>query len=246
MNEWIKPAMLAVLLLGVCLFGMAQADMNQPMSYPEFEELKTRAGEVYRELFSRGPNADLYGELGRIYFEDEHPNQAKFYYELGVSLRPDDAELRKGLEEAQLRLDYLASQFAKYSEKANVENDPKGFGSMAAIKFHQGFHKEAIEIIKNGVTLYGEDQRFAPLVSAFQKDIQAQNETMAALNEEFKAIQPRKDVQKSLDIVGQMAFVSLGNPKLMLFLDGLKKVYPGSVNEESYHLFHEFTKTYPN
>lgn len=246
MRAWIKPAMVAVLVLGAGLFGVAQDAQGQQMGYPEFEKKKARAGEIYRELFSRGPNAELYGELARIFLEDEHPVQAKFYFELGISLRPEEPELRKGLERTRSRLDYLASQFAKYSDKANQENDPKGFGSMAAIKFHQGFHKEAITIIKNGVTLFGEDQRFAPLINAFQQDIQAQNEAMSTLNEEFKAIQAHKDVRKSLDIVGQMAFVSLGNPKLMLFLDGLKKAYPGSVNEESYYLFDEFTKAYPN
>ena len=226
-------------------------DKTETVLTPEVQRIDwrvifQRAGELYKDLLLKGPSGKTYVELADLYFQGEKPVQAKFYIELAFALDPDNETLRMKVEEIQGRIDYLAERFATYTKKANTENDSHSFGSMAAIKFHQGFFVEAFNILRAGMTKYGEDAPFAHLGRTFQQDIKAQIKVLSELKQTFIQAQEAGDLEKSIEMVGQMTFLSLGNPDILTLLKSVMSANPEAVNEESYWLLDEFTKFYPN
>lgn len=204
------------------------------------------AGTAYAQLLTDGPDAKQYEILGDLYFDEEKPHQSKFYYELALAQAPDSASAQAGLQRAVDRIAYLASRFQMYSDKANAGGDATNFGSMAAIKFHQGYQQQAFQIIKDAVSVYGRDSRVVPLAKTFQRDIEYRLTVLDELISRYRALDLASQGDQAVELLGQVAFVSFGNPDILPFFEELKKSRPELLDEESYLLLREFTNTYPN
>ena len=210
------------------------------------EKFWTKAGELYRQILEQGPTGNAYAELAKLFFEDDKPIQARFYYELALSLNPENKEFKDQWKKVEKRIALLEKRFQEFNDIANTKNDITGFGSMAAIKFHQGYYREAFQIVQTAVDQYGDDPRIAPLRGSFNQEIQLLAQSVDVLYKQFQKMVDEGNNSKALESFGQMIFISLGNPQVFDLLKSIKESHPEAIQEESFLLLEEFTKLYPN
>ena len=207
---------------------------------------RIQAGEVYGLLLTQGPNADLYAGLGNLFFDEDRPIQALFYFDLAQSLKPENSVIKEDRNRVLQHLEHLEKKFETYNTELLKGQDLSRFNSMATIKFHMGYHNEAFGILNNALSMFGEDQRISSLVSTFKQGLDVQARVLAKLRGNYDQALGAADYKKALEYFGEMVFFSLGHPKVIPILGDLQKAAPALVNQESLELLKEFSLTYPD
>lgn len=202
------------------------------------------AADEYAKLIKDGPKLETYLALGDIYMDEGFHLHAKFYYDLALAQNGDSEDAEAKVAKAAERISYLEERFTLFQNKAMEQNDITGFGSMAAIRFHLGFHQEGMSILRNAVETYGMDQRVYPLIDTFNQQLETQYGALGVLHKEFKASLVNDEKEKAVSLFGQIAFGSLGHPDSFVMLKEIKNVFPELVNEESFQLYNEFVNQF--
>jgi tetratricopeptide (TPR) repeat protein len=224
--------------------AMGMTSANDPLEADVYFKPWRDAAEEYGKLLQKGPSLAAYVALGDLYMDEGFAHHAKFYYELAMSQQGDQAKAQEKLEKATERIDFLQQRFEMFQSKAVNEKDITGYGSMAAIRFHLGFHNEGMLILRQAVDMYGNDQRVYPLIDTFNQQLQNQYGALNVLHQEFKSSLVRDDKDRAIHLFGQIAFGSLGHPDSFAMLKEIKNVYPDVLNEESFQLYSEFVNQF--
>jgi len=236
-----------IIAWSMVVFGQLPAEIEQQSGFEGsglVNQAWPLAGFHYSKLLLEGPSAEHYAELGRLFFEESYPKHARFYFELAAAIDPDNEDLKEDWKKAQDRISYLEDRFHTFSEKAAMENDPTYFGRLAAIRFHLGERREGIRILKNALQTTNRDPRLMPLVGTFQKQLQLEGQATQALYTEFKKAKEEKKLDRALNILGQINFVSLGHTQVVDVLNEAEEAFPGKINQESALLLMEFSRQF--
>lgn len=202
------------------------------------------AADEYAKLLQKGPSVGAYLALGDLYMEEGFTHHAKFYYELATTQDADNEKLQTKVQAATERITFLQDRFDMFQKRAVDNKDVTGYGSMAAIRFHLGFHQEGMFILKQAIDAYGMDQRVSPLVNTFKQQLDSQYSALNVLHQEFKASLVNDNKERAINLFGQVAFGSLGHPDSFVMLKEIKNVFPELLNEESFQLYNEFVNQF--
>lgn len=213
---------------------------NNPLEADVYFRPWRDAADQYTKLLKDGPGVETYVGLGDIYMDEGFIHHAKFYYDLAIAQDADNESVQKKLAAAIERINFLQDRFDMFQKRAMDNKDITGYGSMAAIRFHLGFHQEGMSILKQAIDAYGMDQRVYPLINTFKQQVDSNLGALNVLHQEFKASLVNDDKDKALNLFGQVAFGSLGHPESFAMLKEIKNVYPEMLNEESFQLYNEF------
>lgn len=219
-------------------------DASNPLEADVYFRPWREAADEYAKLIKDGPKLETYIALGDIYMNEGFHHHAKFYYDLALAQDGNSEDAQAKVKKAAERIAYLEERFTMFQNKAMEDKDITGFGSMAAIRFHLGFHQEGMSILKNAVDTYGMDQRVYPLLNTFNQQLETQIGALGVLHKEFKASLVNDEKEKAVSLFGQVAFGSLGHPDSFVMLKEIRNVFPDLVNEETFQLYNEFVNQF--
>lgn len=221
------------------------AKATQSVEHSQSESARTEAGPVLADLLLKGPNAERYGKLAQMFFDDTQPLPARFFYEMALSLDGDNESLQKNYQTVVEYLSHLDQRFMYFSEQSQKGEELTHFGSMAAIKFHMGYRAEGLDILRNAIRAHGEDQRIFPLIGSFKQQIMVDRQTVQKLNVALDEAIAAKEVTKAADLAGQMFFVTGGHPEMLDVVKRVQTLDGGKLNSETIAILEQLTLAHP-
>lgn len=242
----LKKILVLLMMLGALVIAHEPAaNPAQNLEHAQAENARIEAGPILADMLLKGPNAERYGKLAQIFFDDTQPLPARFFYEMALSLDGDNEALQKNYQGVVEYLRNLDQRFLYFSEQSQKGEELTHFGSMAAIKFHMGYRAEGLDILRDAIRTHGEDQRIFPLIGSFKQQIMVDRQTVQKLNGELEEALAHKEVAKAADLAGQMFFVTGGHPEMLEVVKRIQTLEGAKLNSETMAILEQLTLAHP-
>ncbi|MCB1049567.1 MAG: hypothetical protein H6510_00990 [Acidobacteria bacterium] len=214
-----------------CLFGQ-QFQAPPPEQDTEGLPLAQTLGPMIFE----DPDPARLLAAAEIFMDDNRPHQAKILYEAVLTLEPKNQAALAGINKVDERLKYLENRYQEFKARYEAGGPVQNLCSMAAIKFHQGYPEEALEITKNAAKVFPGDQVPVAAQMTFQQGVDLDNFNLDRLEKamELAAVNGKPDEVATL--FGRMLYIGLGKSRTFEALKNVQAVIEKPINEKTIQL----------
>jgi len=231
--------LLIALTFSSLLFGQAIQE-EPPQVYPTQEKVRIQESLEYSALLNRfltQPEATDFYALASALKKDDKPIPALAIVNLGLKLHPDSGEQSQALttlkKEITDRISYLKSRYHSFKKESDEKGTLEAFGSMAAIKYHLGFIREAVSILDHAMGLKGNYTELNGLKQSFYSEMQLNSRAFLIVDKEFQDACGQADFEKALTLASQLCYMGIYAENTLETLDILEQTFPGKCNPNS-------------
>ncbi len=188
------------------------------------------AGQILARIAKDGPTVGLWNALARDFTTQAKPVQAIYCHNQALGLDPKNEEALAGVQKAKDKLVFLKKQAERYREKAGADN-LSGYCSQAAIVFHLGKPKIALDILSRAIGEHGQDSELVGLQNTFQQGLLIDRAAMEFLFKGFNEGLKEKNFEDALTNLSRIYFLSLGMLKTEPLIDKLIRAFPEKLDK---------------
>jgi len=228
------------LIVAVAAYGLQLPPFDP--NDPNHDKEGLEQSRLIMPILIEGPSDDLLNEWAQSLLDDSRPFQARFLFQQALKINKKSKQAKAGLQGAKDRLDYLEKRYEEFKRQALQGKNPADFGSMAAIRYHQGFHELALEIIHIGKTKYAGSDDLSSLTMTFRLGQSHQDEMLDKIEDEMQHAIMEGKIEDAVIAVGRMLSIGLGNERSVRALIELNALAPGNVDPKAIELIRKLPK----
>ena len=214
----------------------AWAQIPPGMVGPEGErdEEGLAIGRVIAEILLDKPTSQRLNQIATMFVGDDRLHQAHFFYQQSLLIAPKDPTALAGLKAVEESQADLRMNYENYARLAESKGDIRDRCSMAAIKFHEGYPQESIEILNEALVLLPEQAQFARgLRTTFIHGVNLETALLSRLEKELELATFEKRLEDAAILCGRMFSVGLGKPRTVSAMKELQGFFPNKINKQS-------------
>lgn len=225
---------ISFLLAWVVMVGCGVATAQLLPAHDMNQDDEGMAGaRILIKIMKQAPDSEIWCQLGDLFLQENRPYQARYCYQQASQIQPESEAAVAGIKAVEKELDHLEKRFAEYQTEAETGTDVRDYCSMAAIRFHQGFTRESLEILQQASKRYPKNREIQGLTGTFLYGINHETEKLAKYHGEMNLALVRKEPDRALENLGRMIYLSLGRPAVTDLLNDLRAFYPEFVQVDS-------------
>jgi len=240
--------LIIILLFSSYMFGQIMQE-EAPQGYPSQEKVRIQESLEYsgliKQLFTQ-PDAEDYYSLGLSLKKDDKPIPALAIVKLGLKKFPDskgDPHSLAVLEKEIInRISFLKSRYSSFQKETKEKGTLEAFGGMAAIKYHLGFVREAVNILDQAMSLKGNYTELSGLKQSFYSELELNSRAYLIVDNEFQEACGKADFDKSLTLASQLCYLGIYAEQSLETLDILQQTFPGKLDVSAINTLKEMPK----